>query len=147
MDFSLTSPAFAEGGQIPTEHGCDGGDSPIPLRWSGTPDGTSELALVMDDPDARGFVHWVVTGIPASVSELGAGGLPAGAREGQNDFGRAGYGGPCPPSGSHRYVLTLYALSAPLELAGSPSAEDVRAAAREGAVAEARLAGSYQRQR
>lgn len=145
MDFSLTSPAFAEGGQIPTENGCDGGDSPIPLRWSGTPDGTSELALVMDDPDARGFVHWVVTGIPASVGELGAGGLPAGAHEGRNDFGRTGYGGPCPPSGSHRYTTTLYALSEGLDLPADSTADAFRSAASGKILAEARLSGTYAR--
>jgi Raf kinase inhibitor-like YbhB/YbcL family protein len=147
MDFQLTSSAFAEGGDIPSRHGCDGGDAPVPLAWSGTPDGTAELAVVMDDPDARGFVHWVVVGIPASADGLAESGLPAGAREGQNNFGRTGYGGPCPPSGSHRYVFTLYALSAPLQVSDAPSADEVRTAAAGVTLGEAQLGGTYTRNR
>src|SRR5215212_3889267 len=90
MDFSLTSPAFDEGAEIPASHTCDGGDAPIPLRWSGAPDGTTELALLMEDPDARGFVHWIVVGIPAESSEIGEAGLPDGAVEGRTGFGRSG---------------------------------------------------------
>jgi Raf kinase inhibitor-like YbhB/YbcL family protein len=144
MAFTLTSPAFAEGGAIPSEHSCDGGDKPIPLAWSGVPDGTAELALIMDDPDARGFVHWVVVGIPASSGGLDNGALPAGAREGQTGFG-VGYGGPCPPSGTHNYSFNLYALSAPLGAGDSPSADQVRAAAADKTLAEAHLTGTYAR--
>ena len=144
MAFELTSTAFAEGGQIPSDYTCDGGDSPPPLAWSGAPAGTAEFALVMDDPDARGFVHWVVVDISADATALGAS-LPTGAREGRTDFGRTGYGGPCPPSGSHRYVTTLYALSASLGLSGSASAADVRRAAEGKTLATAVLTGMYQR--
>ena len=101
----------------------------------------------MDDPDARGFVHWLVVGIPASADGLSGGALPAGAREGGNDFGRTGYGGPCPPSGSHRYVFTLYALSEALQLSGTPTADELRRAAGGRILAEARLSGSYARRR
>jgi hypothetical protein len=145
MDFRLSSSAFDEGGEIPVRHTCDGEDVPLPFSWSGTPEGTAELALVVDDPDARGFVHWLVVGIPAEASEIGEAGLPAGAREGRTDFGRTGYGGPCPPSGSHRYTATLYALSAPLDLTANPTADEVRSAASGKILAEARLNGRYAR--
>ena len=146
MAFTLTSPAFSEGGSIPTEHSCDGGDKPIPLAWSGVPDGTAELALIMDDPDARGFVHWVVVGIPVSASGFEGGALPAGASEGRTGFG-VGYGGPCPPSGTHHYSFTLFALSSPLGAGASPSADDVRDAAADKTLAEAQLTGTYGRTR
>ena len=146
MTFRISSSAFTEGGDIPREHSCDGGNRPVPLEWSGAPEGTAEFAFVMDDPDARGFGHWVVTGIPSDATGLGDQ-LPAGAREGQNDFGRAGYGGPCPPSGTHRYVFTLYALSSPLGASGNPSVHQVRSAAADKTVGEAVLTGRYTRQR
>jgi Raf kinase inhibitor-like YbhB/YbcL family protein len=146
MPFELSSSVFAEGGQIPRDYTCDGANSSLPLTWSGTPQGTVELALVMDDPDARGFVHWVVVGIPASARGI-QGGLPTGAREGRNDFGRQGYGGPCPPSGTHRYDLTLYALSSSLGISGVPTADAVRSAAAAKTLATARLTGRYTRQR
>src|SRR6188508_371466 len=92
VTFAMTSPAFSEGGAIPSGHSCDGADKPIPLAWSGVPDGTAELALIMDDPDAGGFVHWVVVGIPPAASGFDNGHLPAGAHEGRTGFG-VGYGG------------------------------------------------------
>ena len=147
MPFTLTSSEFSEGGEIPVEFSCDGEDQPPPLSWSGVPEGTAELALLMDDPDARGFVHWLVTGIPAGASSLGAGNLPAEAVEGRNDFGRSGYGGPCPPSGTHRYVVTVYALSESLSLSGTPTADEFRNASNGKVLGEARLEARYTRQR
>ena len=147
MAFTLTSSAFADGGEIPRDNTCDGANQPVPLAWEGVPAGTTELALVMDDPDAGGFVHWVVAGIPSTATALGTGELPEGAVQGRNGFGRAGYGGPCPPSGTHRYVFTLLALAQPLRLSGTPSADDVRAAAASKTVAETRLTGRYTRSR
>jgi hypothetical protein len=140
-DFTLSSTAFAEGDPIPTEYTCDGADDPLPLAWSGTPAQTAELALIFDDPDAGGFVHWVVNGIPADVTELGDP-LPAGASEGRNDFGGTGYSGPCPPA-NHTYLLTLFALSAPLGLSGNPTAAEVRQAAADKTLATATLRGTY----
>ena len=101
----------------------------------------------MDDPDAGGFVHWVVAGIPAGEHRLDGNSLPSGAVQGRGSFGSAGYRGPCPPSGTHRYVFTLLALSATLGLMGTPSAEDVRAAAGTKLLGEARLTGRYTRSR
>jgi Raf kinase inhibitor-like YbhB/YbcL family protein len=144
--FKLTSSDFADGGQMPSDLTCDGADRAPRLAWSGAPADTAEFALIMDDPDARGFVHWVVVGIPGSASSLEAK-LPAGARAGRTDFGRTGYGGPCPPSGTHRYVTTLYALSEPLGLTGTVSALDVRRATHGETLATAMLTGTYRRQR
>jgi len=147
MAFTVSSAAFSEGGAIPKEYTCDGADHTLPVAWSGVPAGTVELALVMDDPDARGFVHWVVVGIPAAASGLDGASLPAGAREGKTGFGRAGYGGPCPPSGTHHYVITLYALSAPLSLPPAPTADELLQAAAGQTIATATLRGTYQRAR
>lgn len=111
--FRLWSPAFPPGGAIPRRYTCDGRDISPPLRWEGAPPQTRSFALIMDDPDAPGgvFTHWVLFDIPASRNELPEG-VPARTvgRSGITDFGRAGYGGPCPPRGVHRYVFTVYAL-------------------------------------
>jgi Raf kinase inhibitor-like YbhB/YbcL family protein len=145
MAFQLTSDSFTEGGQIPVRHTCDGENRPPVFRWQDAPDETTELALVFDDPDARGFVHWLVVGIPPSASSVGEGGLPAGARQGRNDFGDAGYGGPCPPSGTHRYVATLYALSGAVDLPDNPTGADLQADVEGKVLGEARLTGRYTR--
>jgi len=146
--FRLTSPDIAKGGTIPRRFTCDGEDVSPALEWAGAPDGAAALVLIVDDPDARGFVHWIVLDMSATAS----GGLPEGvstspdaARQGRNDFGRTGYGGPCPPSGTHRYVFTLNALDAPLTLAGTPGGRDVRAAMEGHVLAETRLTASYTR--
>ncbi|MDQ2696040.1 MAG: YbhB/YbcL family Raf kinase inhibitor-like protein, partial [Pseudomonadota bacterium] len=110
MSLILTSPAFAAGGPIPSLYTCDGRDISPPLEWSGLPQGTQSLALIVDDPDAPDpaapktvWVHWVLYNIPPTAAGLAEGiaTLPAGAREGRNDWRRTGYGGPCPPIGRH----------------------------------------------
>lgn len=145
----LASTAFAAGGAIPERFTCDGRDVSPPLDWSSLPPGTVALAFVVDDPDARGFVHWVATDIPPGAGAVaeGASGTPAAGREGRNDFGRVGYGGPCPPSGTHHYRFTLYALSAPLALGGVPTARDVRNAVTSRLLGQAELIGTYTRRR
>jgi Raf kinase inhibitor-like YbhB/YbcL family protein len=145
--FRVTSPAFADGGAIPRQYTCDAADVSPPLTWSGAPAGTAAFALLVTDPDARGFVHWVALDIPASSTGLaeGATGTSAAGLEGRNDFGRAGWGGPCPPSGTHRYVFELYALSAPLELSGRPTAEQARRAMAGRVIGKATLTGTYRR--
>ncbi len=120
----LTSPAFAEGSTIPDEFTCIGDDVSPPLAWSGVPAGTVELALVLRDPDAEGFVHWVVAGLPAATGGLAKGNPPAGATEALNDFGRAGWSGPCPPSDVHHYDFRIYALSAPSGVAADTAAAE-----------------------
>jgi Raf kinase inhibitor-like YbhB/YbcL family protein len=153
-DFSLGSPAFPPGGSIPRRHTCEGEDVSPPLRWTGAPEGAGAFALIVEDRDARGFVHWAVADIPAGESELAegvkAGSVAAGSAaptEGRNDFGRQGWGGPCPPrgSGDHHYVFTLWALSSPLRLGSSPSAADVRAAASGRTLGSAILEGVFRR--
>jgi Raf kinase inhibitor-like YbhB/YbcL family protein len=110
---SVSSPAFAGGGAIPATFTCQGQDVSPPLRWSGVPPATRTLEIVMRDPDAPGgnFIHWRLTGIPASTRSLRAGQVPSGAKPGRNDFGTLGYRGPCPPTGrAHHYVITVTAL-------------------------------------
>jgi Raf kinase inhibitor-like YbhB/YbcL family protein len=144
---TLASPSFGEGDPIPTRHTCDAEDVSPALSWQGAPAGTAAFALVVDDPDARGWVHWVVYDIPGGTT----GSLPEGVRpndrppQGMTSFGRTGWGGPCPPSGTHRYVFTLYALSGRIGLSGSPTAAQVRAAAEKLALAQATLTGTYTR--
>ncbi len=149
MPITLTSPAFPDGDQIPERHTCDGADLSPPLAWSGVPDGTRSLALVCEDPDApRGtWTHWLLYRIPPDVRALPEWvptrpELDDGSRQGTNDFGAVGYGGPCPPSGTHRYVFTLYALDAVPDLPPGASKADFDAAI-EGHVLDAgRLTGT-----
>ena len=112
----ITSSAFSEGDTVPVRFTCDGDDVSPPLAWSGVPDGAAELRLSIRDPDAPSgtFTHWLVTGVDPTVSEVREGAVPAGGREQENGFGRAGYGGPCPPPGrgAHRYVFRIEALDA-----------------------------------
>jgi Raf kinase inhibitor-like YbhB/YbcL family protein len=126
--FALTSPAFAENTPIPTEYSCRGRNVPPPLRWENVPAGTESLAFVVDDPDAVGglYIHWVVTGIPPSTTEIVDGALPEGARVSPNSGGKAAYLGPCPPAGTgvHHYRFQLYALSKPLTLAPTTRAPE-----------------------
>jgi Raf kinase inhibitor-like YbhB/YbcL family protein len=146
--FMLTSPEFAEGQPVPRRYACDGDDVSPPLSWSDAPAESAALALVMDDPDAGGFVHWVVFDMTASAT----GSLPAGwskspdaPPQGTNSFGRVGYGGPCPPSGSHRYIFRLLALGQALALTGSPTAQQVLDAAEGHILDEARLTATYRK--
>jgi hypothetical protein len=143
---TLTSPAFTEGGPIPRRHSCDGPDLSPPLAWTGAPAGTVAFALLVEDPDARGFVHWVVAEIGGDAAGLPEGVPAAGPpAQGRNDFGRIGWGGPCPPSGTHRYVFTLYALAKVPTLPSRPTAADVRRAIAGSILAEGRLTGTYRR--
>jgi Raf kinase inhibitor-like YbhB/YbcL family protein len=147
-NFTLSSPAFQEGQAIPQKHSCAGEDVSPPLGWEGAPAGTTAFALIVDDPDARGFVHWVVANISGTATELpeGASGPEAGV-QGTNSFRRTGYSGPCPPSGTHRYVFRLLALSQQLQVSGSPTADEVRRAAAPLTLGEATLTGTYTRAR
>ncbi len=147
--FELRSTAFAGGGQIPRKYTCDGADVSPALEWSGAPSGTAAFALIVEDPDARNFVHWVAFNLTGSATGALAEAIsesPDAPPQGRNDFGKIGYGGPCPPSGSpHRYVFELSALSAPLELPGIPRAADVRRAAEGKVLGQATLNGTYRR--
>jgi Raf kinase inhibitor-like YbhB/YbcL family protein len=158
MTLTLTSPAFTHNGAMPARLTCDGRDVSPELRWSGLPAGTQSLALIVDDPDAPDpaaprmtWVHWVLYNIPPSATGLGqgaaSGGLPAGTLEGLNDWGRTGYGGPCPPIGRHRYFHRLYALSVVLPKLNRPNKADLEHAMKGHVIAEAQLIGTYQKGR
>ncbi len=146
MTITVSSSAFTDGGTIPRRYTCDGADLSPPLHVAGVPDGTRELAVLVEDPDApRGtFVHWVAWGIDPSDATLGEGASPPGT--GTNGFGRRGYGGPCPPRGApHRYVFTVFALSRRLDLPPGASADQLRRAAAGAAIAQGSLTGRYGR--
>jgi Raf kinase inhibitor-like YbhB/YbcL family protein len=122
--FVLTSPAFADGEPIPVEYTCDGEELSPPLAWSGAPEETAAYALIEEDPDANGFVHWVVVNIPPDWTEIEEGASwPIGGDpiEGANGSGEVGYAGSCPPNGTHTYVFTLYALTEPAPVDVEPS--------------------------
>jgi Raf kinase inhibitor-like YbhB/YbcL family protein len=143
----LTSTAFAEGTEIPRKYSCDGEDVSPALAWSGVPADAKALVLVVDDPDAHGFVHWVAFDIPVTTDQLaeGASASDSSLRQGTNSFGKAAWRGPCPPSGTHHYRFRLLAVREALGLAGSPTADQVLAAAKDKTVAETTLTGLYQR--
>jgi Raf kinase inhibitor-like YbhB/YbcL family protein len=141
----LSSEAFEDGAAIPAEHTCDGADRSPPLAWSDVPEGTAAFTLIVTDPDARGFVHWVLTDVPGDRRELAAGEGDGAGVAGRNDFGRSGWGGPCPPSGQHRYVFTIYALDAPLELGTDATADEVLSALADRTLGQGQLTGVYTR--
>ena len=156
MTLSLTSSAFEHGGEIPAKYTCSGEDISVPLAWSGVPEGTRSLALIVDDPDAPDpnapkmvWVHWVLYNLlPNTVSldeHITSVNLPSGASEGMNDWKRPGYGGPCPPIGRHRYFHKLYALDTVLEGLNQPTRAEVEAAMQGHVIAQAELIGTYQK--
>lgn len=156
MTFTISSPAFEHGGLMPRRYTCDGDDVSPLLEWSAVPEGTKSLALIVDDPDApdpaapkRTWVHWVVFNIPALARELpeGVGGdnLPTGALEGRNEWKKVGYGGPCPPIGTHRSFFKLYAIDCTLENIDRPTKGILERAMRGHVLAGAELMGVYKR--
>lgn len=148
MPFELTSSAFAPGERIPTKYTCDDQDISPPLRWSDPPQGTQSFALIADDPDAPvgTWVHWVIFNLPAETRDLPEqAGLPGDSRDGKNSWGRTGYGGPCPPSGTHRYFFKLYALDAMLDLAAGADKEQLLQAMESHTLAQTELMGTYSR--
>jgi len=154
MALKITSPAFADGSEIPREHTCQGADRSPPLAWTGVPPEARSLALVVDDPDAPDpaapkmtWVHWVLYNLPPSSSGLheGVEELPRGTREGVNDWKRTGYGGPCPPIGRHRYFHKLYALSEVLPDLRGPTKAQLERAMEGKVLAKAELTGTYRK--
>ncbi|HYZ85523.1 MAG TPA: YbhB/YbcL family Raf kinase inhibitor-like protein [Bryobacteraceae bacterium] len=149
----LTSSAFAEGQSIPPKYTCDGENVSPPLAWADVPAGTKSFALIMDDPDAPSglFVHWLIYGIPSSQHGLDEGigtakTAAAGVRQGKNGFGKIGYGGPCPPSGTHRYYFHLYALDSELaDIDSGVSRQELERAMKRHIIGEAQFMGRYQR--
>ena len=142
----IDSSAFGHNGKIPGKYTCDGENISPPLKFSDIPAGAGSLVLLVEDPDAPSglFVHWVLYDIPASTSELPENGKPPGTR-GTNDFGKQSYGGPCPPSGEHRYFFKLFALDTELDLAGGKNRQDVQKAMEGHIIEQAELIGLYQR--
>jgi Raf kinase inhibitor-like YbhB/YbcL family protein len=146
----VTSPSFAHEGAIPLEFTCDGADVSPALSWTAGPEGTQSYALIMDDPDApRGtWVHWVAWNIPrpSLVDAIPAQeALDDGTMQGMNSWPKCGYGGPCPPSGTHRYYFKVYALDATLDLPPSTNKEALLKAMEGHVLAEGELMGTYQR--
>lgn len=146
MTMALTSPAFNDGKAIPSKFTCDGEDISPELDWFGTPEGTVSLALIMDDPDAPAgtWVHWVLYNMPMDLSGLREGMTGVGV-DGTNSWNRTGYGGPCPPSGTHRYYFKLYALDVNLELGPGAKKGDLLAAMEGHILGQAELMGTYSR--
>jgi Raf kinase inhibitor-like YbhB/YbcL family protein len=149
--FQITSSAFVEGKEIPKRFTCDGENVSPVLAWPFAPKGTKAFALIVDDPDAPGglFTHWIVFNLPGASTGIGAAVKPdtsmGKAKQGTNDFGKVGYGGPCPPKGRHRYVFHLYALRDELSGLTSPNRKQIDAALKGHVIAEATLMGTYQR--
>ncbi len=146
-DMKLNSSVFADSGAIPAHYTCDGGDVNPPLRIENVPGEARSLALVVDDPDAPVgmWVHWVVWNIDPKTREIGENSVPAGAGQGKNDWRRNSYGGPCPPSGAHRYFFKLYALDTTLNLGAGTTKADLEKAMRGHVLAQAQLIGIYKR--
>jgi hypothetical protein len=156
MALSLTSPVFAHNGAIPKNYTCQGKDISPALSWRDLPKGTKSLALIVDDPDApdpaapkRVYVHWVLYNIPATATGLpeavASTALPAGTREGKNDWKRTEYGGPCPPIGRHRYFHKLYALDTVLPDLKQPTKAQLEKAMEGHVLEKVELLGTYQK--
>ena len=152
--FTLTSPGFRNNQPTPVKYTADGQDISPPLHWEGVPAGTKNFALICDDPDAPGgtWIHWVLYGIPATSTQLPEGVAKSDSvgtlKQGMNDFGKAGYGGPCPPKGGHgvhHYHFRLYALDAELKLAPRVTRQQLDAAMKGHTLAQTELVGTYQR--
>jgi len=152
MEMKVTSKAFQDGGMIPPQYTCTGANISPPLAWNSVPEKTKSLALIADDPDAPGktWVHWIAFNLPASARELPEN-VPAqeninGGKQGTNDFKKVGYGGPCPPSGTHRYYFKLYALDTDLTLDSSATKDQLLKAMEGHVLGEGQLMGKYQKQ-
>ena len=156
MGLTLTSTAFAHGGEIPSQYTCDGPDISPPLAWDGVPDGSRSLALIVDDPDAPDpaapqtvWVHWILYNMPPATVALAEGvpaaSLPPDTKEGLNDWEAPGYRGPCPPIGRHRYFHKLYALDDEFPDLQSPTKADLEDAMAGHVLASAELVGTYER--
>ncbi len=144
---TISSTAFKNNEMIPGEYTCDGKDVNPPLAIEGVPENAKSLALIVDDPDApRGtWVHWVMWDIDPKTREIAEGSGTDGARQGLNDFRKFEYGGPCPPSGTHRYFFKLYALDAPLGLKKGASKAELEKAMKGHVIAQAEMIGLYRK--
>lgn len=151
-NMKLTSMAFENGGMIPVKYTCKGEDISPDIKWENAPAGTKSFALICEDPDAPGGVwdHWILYNIPATVHELKEGyskvpEIPGGSRQGKNSWGKTSYGGPCPPSGTHRYFFKLYAISSMLNLKGGATKSEVLQAMENHVLAKVELMGTFKK--
>lgn len=156
MSMKITSTAFSPNGNIPSLYTCDGSNISPPLQWSGLPEGTKSLVLIVDDPDAPDpaapkmtWVHWILYNIPPDttglVQDISVSKLPSGTGQGLNDWKRTGYGGPCPPIGRHRYFFKLYSLNTPLQDLDNPTKARLEQAMKNYIIAQVSLIGTYKR--
>jgi Raf kinase inhibitor-like YbhB/YbcL family protein len=152
MGFILSSTAFAEGEPIPQKYSCDGEDISPPMKWTDPPESTMSFALIADDPDAPvgTWVHWVLYNLPADTRSLpeafpSDADVSDGSMNGENSWGQLGYGGPCPPSGTHRYFFKLYALDLNLDMAAGATKDELLQAMEGHILAETELMGTYSR--
>lgn len=147
-NMKLTSTAFIHNQNIPSKYTCDAENVNPGLQISEVPEGAKSLALIVDDPDAPvgDWVHWVVFNIDPATSEIAENNVPSGATQGMNDFKKVNYGGPCPPSGTHRYFFKLYALDTTLNLGAEATKADIEQAMEGHILDNAELVGLYQRQ-
>ena len=144
----ITSSAFQEGGNIPSKFTCDGGDTSPPLQIAEIPSGAKSLALIVDDPDAPSalFTHWIIWNISPQTNAIAEGSAPKGV-QGTNDFGKSDYGGPCPPSGTHRYYFKIFALDRELDLPSGTKRSQLDAAMKGHVVAQGELMGRYSKRK
>jgi len=142
---SVTTPAFQAGGDIPAKFTCNGANANPELKINGVPNEAKSLVLIVDDPDApRGlFTHWIVWNIDPKTTDIGENSAPAGGVQGTNDFGKRNYGGPCPPSGTHRYFFKIFALDAKVDLKPSARRAELDAAMRGHILAQGELMARY----
>lgn len=145
----ITSSAFEDRQQIPPQYTCNGEDINPPLEFSDIPQGAKSLVLTVDDPDAPEgtWTHWVVYNISPELREVKENSIPDDGEEGITSFGKTGYGGPCPPSGTHRYFFKLYALNRTLTLEGNPDKDTILENIKDSIIAQAELVGLYTQQR
>jgi Raf kinase inhibitor-like YbhB/YbcL family protein len=144
----ITSSAFQQGGNIPSKFSCDGPNTNPPVQISDVPPEAKTLVLIVDDPDAPSglFTHWAVWNIPPQTNTIAEGSAPKGA-QGTNDFGRSGYGGPCPPSGTHRYYFKIFALDRELDLPFGAKRSQLDGAMKDHVIAQGELMGRYSRKK
>lgn len=149
VSMKISSPDFNEGASIPSRFTCDGANVNPTLQVSGVPSAAKSLVLIVDDPDAPAgtWTHWLIWNLKADLTEIPAHSVPAGAVQGVNDFGKSNYGGPCPPSGTHRYFFHLYALDSVLELPAHSNRKALDQAMRGHIVGEGKYMGRYARSR
>jgi hypothetical protein len=145
MALTLTSPDFEPNGEIPARFTCEGEDLSPALAWRGAPEAARSLALIVDDPDAPVglFTHWLLWSIDPKTTEIAEGSGPNNGVQGKNDFGEIGYGGPQPPSGTHRYYFKVFALDRPLDLKPGAKRKEVDAAMKGHVIAQGELMGRY----